>query len=881
MRHVRIFLARLAGLFRREWREQELRREFESHFQMHVDDNIRSGMTPEQARREASLKFGGLEAAKEAVRETSRWLWLETAWQDFSYALRGFWLNRGFAGTAILSLALGIGASVAVFTVADNLLLRPLPYPQASQLAMVFEVNHHNGLMQNHNVVSPGNYFDWKKQSSSFEGIGGFIDLHVTCGDGRRGEELDAQAVSGEILPLLRVQPLRGRLFTAEEDAKDAHVVVISYRLWQNWFGGEDSVIGRQIQVNARPFTVIGVLPPEFYFHTRSTDLWLTLGLNPGPNLRKSQGRWMWTLARLRPGVSLQQAQAEMTTIAQRLELEYPEFDKNWGINVEPLRDALVGQIKPSLLALLGAVILLLTVACVNVANLLLARYSARRREMAVRCALGAGRWRLLRQLLTESLMLGLLGGILGIVLARLAVNGLVALAPSDLTESIQVVFDRRIVVLSVLLSALTSVIFGLAPALIASRTNVSRDFHEANRQHTGGSSRLRGWLVIAEIALCMVLLTGAGLLFRTLVGLQAVVPGLDPEHVLTFRVSLPTVSYGEPQKRVDFFVHATEQLKRLPGVRSASAVSYLPFNGIAAATRVDIDGRPPAKPGEEFVATIRTVLPDYFRTVGIPLKQGRDFSAADNTLSSRYRFIVNEAFVSAFMPGEDPLGKNISAWMDRGNPLGEIIGVVGNVKEGALDQEPRPTVYYVHSHLAYGQMVFVLQTSLDPDIAVEPARKIIHGLDPDLPVSQVRTMAAIVRRTYARQQFSAILLAGFSLASLLIAGVGIYGLLAYSVTQRTRELGVRMALGAAPRSIARIIVVGGFRLALLGASAGLLGALALSGLIKSMLFGVGPRDPLTFLAAPAVLMLVAVLAAYIPARRAARVSPMEALRAE
>src|SRR5215813_4816307 len=625
MKTVWRFLARLTGLFGKSRRDREMAAEFESHLQMHIEDNMRAGMTREEARRQALVKFGGMEAAKESVRETSRMIWLETALQDLRYALRGLRLNPGFATTAILSLALGIGSSVAIYTVADNLLLRPLPYPGASELAMVWEINLRTNYV--HNVVSPGNYFDWQQQNTVFENIGGFFDFHVVLGDGRRSEEVDAQAVSSEVLPLLRAQPVRGRVFTYQENAANARLALISYRVWQNWFNGDDGVIGRQVQINSRPFTVIGVLPQDFYFHVREVDIWLTLGLNPSPDLRKKQGRWLFSVARLKPGVSFKQAQAEMTGIGQRLELAYPQFDKNWGINVEPLRDSLVGQVKPSLLALLGAVILLLAVACANVANLLLARYSARRREMAVRGALGAARLRLLRQLLTESLVLGLIGGALGIGFARLAVSGLVSLAPKDLTRSVQVTFDVRILVIAVVLSALTSIVFGLAPALIASRGNINRALHEESHQGTGAGNKLRSWLVAGEVACSVILLAGAGLLFRTLIALQAVDPGLNSNQVLTFRVTVPSARYGEPQKRVEFFAKATEQLSQLPAVRSASAVSYLPFNGLGAGYGVEIAGRPPARPGEHLVAAIRTVLPDYFRTLGIPLKQGRDFT--------------------------------------------------------------------------------------------------------------------------------------------------------------------------------------------------------------------------------------------------------------
>lgn len=879
MKVLRVMLARLAGLFRKEGRESDLRDEFESHLQMHIDDNVRAGMAPDEARRQALLRFGGMEAAKESVRETARMRWLETTGQDIRYALRGLRLNPAFAATAILSLALGIGSSLAIFTVADNLLVRSLPYPGASELAMVYEVNPHKFA---HNTVSPGNYFDWKAQNTVFESIGGFIELHEVFNDGKRAEEVDAQAVSSEVLPLLRAQTIRGRVFTPQEDAADAHVAVISYRLWQSWFGGDETALGRTVRINARPFTIIGVLPPDFYFHRRSTDLWLTLGLNPSENLRKTQGRWMWTLARLKPGVSFKQAQAQMDAIGQRLEIAYPEYDTNWAISVEPLRDSLVGEVKTSLLVLLGAVTLLLAVACANVANLLLARYSARRREMAVRGALGAARWRLIRQLLTESLVLGLVGGVLGMLLAELAVSGLVALAPKELMHSVQVSFDARIIVFSFLLCLATSIVFGLAPALLASHGDLNRALHEESRLATGGGTRLRSWLVAAEIACSVALLAGAGLLFRTLIGLQAVDPGIEPNNVLAFRVNLPSVHYSDRQKRIDFFQRAVEQMGQLPGVHSASAISYLPFNGMAAGTNIEIAGRPPAKPGEGLAATIRTVEPGYFSAIGIPLKSGRDFTQADNRLSTPYRFIVNETFVKKYMPGEEPLGQQINAWMDpKENPFGEIIGVVGDVKEGALDHEPDPTIYYIHAHLAYSGMMFVLRAENNPLGLAAPARKIIQQLDPELTLADVRTMDMVVRETYARQQFSAVLLGAFSLASLLLAGIGIYGVLSYSVSQRTREIGVRVALGAEPGSIIRLIVGSGARLVAAGAIFGLAGALALSGLMKTLLFGVGPRDPLTFVAAPLVLLGVAMIASYVPARRAARLSPVEALRTE
>jgi putative ABC transport system permease protein len=893
MKPLRRLWARFRGLSLQDSRESEIEREFQSHLEMHIDDNIRSGMSPEEARRQALLKFGGMESVKESLRQESRLVWLETLWQDIRYSWRGLRLNRGFAATAILSLALGIGASVAIFTVADNLLLRPLPYPDASRLVMIYEANQR--LDVNHNTVSPANYFDWKAQSSAFSAIGGFVDRHVTFGDGKRAEQIDAQAVSSEVLPLLGAHTVRGRLFTSQEDTKDAksngrlftsqtaedNVAIISYRLWQSWFGGDESVIGRQVQVNARPFTIVGVLSPDFYFHRKACDVWVPLGLKPAADLRTTQGRWMWTIARIKPEISLGQARAEMGEIARRLEVAYPDFNKGWGVNVEPLRDSLVSQVRTSVLLLLGAVFLLLTVACANVAHLLLARHTARMRELAVRGALGASPLRLVRQLLTESVVLGAAAGILGILLAWFGVDRLIVLAPKELTRSVQVTFDLRIVLFAVALAFLTSILFGIVPALLASRRSPEHALHAEGRSNTGAGNRLRSWLVVGEIACSVALLAGAGLLFRTLIGLQEVNPGLDAHNVLTFRVNLPKARYSNDGKIIGFFREASAQLAHLPGVRSASAISFLPFNGLSAGTDITIAGRPPARPGEGAGAVIRTVLPNYFRTMGIPVKEGRDFTPADDVADSPYRFIVNEAFVRKYFRDEPPLGHQISALMDKENPFGEIIGVTGDVKEGSVDQDPEPTVYYIHSHLPYGEMVFVVRTEQDPMQIALSAQRVIQSLDPELPVAEVKTMESVVRSTYARQQFSTVLLSGFSLSALLLAAIGLYGLLSYSVIRRTREIGVRVALGAEPQSILRLVVGSGVRLVAVGAIVGLAAALLLAGLMKSMLYGVSARDPLTFLVAPVLLLLVSLVAAYFPARRAAHVSPCEALRAE
>lgn len=589
----------------------------------------------------------------------------------------------------------------------------------------------------------------------------------------------------------------------------------------------------------------------------------------------------MFVVGRLRAGVTIGQAQAHMAALAKRLENAYPKFNANWTVNLQSVRDALFPETKTPLLVLLAAVAMLLVVACANVANLLLARYSSRTREIAIRASLGAGRRRVVRQLLTESLLLGLVGGLLGVVLARWAIAGLVALAPPDLAQSAAIHVDLRIVVLAIALSLATGALFGIAPALVATRMDLVSGLRGGASGLRAGS-RLRAWLIGAEVSLSVILLAGSLLLFRSLMGLENVNLGFDPSNVLTFRVSLTDPRYLRAAPlRTQFFERALDRIRRLPGVRSASAASYLPLNGPGAGTWVSVEGRPPAKPGEELLAIVQTVMPGYFHTLGIPLKSGRYFSEADDAPNSPYRFIVNEEFARRFLNGEQPLGQKVNAIMDAKNPFGEIVGVVGDVREWWIDREPLPTVYYVHSHLNFPRMLFLVRVDHDPLSLAEPARRIIQRLNPAQPIAEVRTMENVLGENYSRQKFSAWLLSGFALMALLLAAVGIYGLLAYSVTARTREFGVRVALGAGASSIITLVLRTGARPVLLGLAVGSAGAIALSGLLKSLLFGVPPRDPITFAAVPLFFAAVALVAGVLPARRAAHLDPMDALRAE
>lgn len=876
------WMNRIANLLRGRELDRELEDELQFHLEARKQDNIAAGMPPQEAEAAASRMFGNRTLVKEKARAMNILTWLETIAQDVQYALRGLRRAPGFAATAILSVALGIGASVSIFTVADNLLLRPLPYKDAGRLMMVWEAVPAGDI--HHNVISPANFLDWKAQNDVFESMAVFQEGHSVLVDGDRTEDFERQAIGLDLLPMLGIHTIRGRLFTAQDGApaRSSGALLISFRLWHAWFGGAEDVIGRKVLVDSMPYTITGVLPPGFYFRNRNTDLWSLLTLDPARNYRQTSGRYLSSLAKLKPGIMRDRAQVEMTAIAKRLEAAYPGFNHEWTVEIEPLRDSLTRQVRASILVLLSAVGLLLVVACANVANLLLARYASRRQELSVRSSLGAGRLRVIRQLLVESILLGLAGGMLGLVFVQWSVAGLIALAPRSLTQSMNIVVDSRILMFAVLLSVVTGIIFGIAPSLSASRGELLQSLNDGSRSITG-KGRLRGVLVSAEVALSVMLLAGAGLLFRTLIRLQDVNPGLDASRMLTARIRLPGMRYRN--KSTQFFAEAIDRVSKLPGVRAASAVSYLPFDGDAAGTGVTIAGRPPAKLGEGISAVIRTVMPEYFRTMGIPLERGRDFTPQDDLPNSPYKFIVNEAFVREFMRGEEPLGKQINALMESmkpsENPFGEIIGVVGDVKEGSLDQRPAPTVYYVHAHLPYNQMMLVVRSAGDPVALAEPIRRIVHDLDPEQPVAEIRTMEDIVGQTLARQRFSAILLAGFSMAALLLAAVGIYGVLAYSVSERTREVGVRIALGAEPGGIVAMVMRDGLRLVIAGMALGIGGALALSNLLKTLLFGVGPHDPVTFILVPLVLMGAALLAAYVPARRASQVDPMQALRAQ
>jgi putative ABC transport system permease protein len=803
---------------------------------------------------------------------------IETTSQDVRYALRGLRRAPGFTIASLASLTIGIGASLAIFTVTDNVLMRPLPYHDPSRLLMIWRGNRHLGV--EHSPVSLADYLGWRSQADAFDAVAAFRQGPSVLAVGDRVEELSKQLVTAELLPLLGVTPIRGRLFTAAEDHPGSEtVLLISYRLWQEWFGGDESVIGRRVQVNATPRTIIGVLPPGFHFRDRAVDLWEPLGVTPSQDAQRMHARGLLCLARIRRNASLELVRTRMSAIGSRPDSTVAEFNKEWTVNVEPLQESLTRDIKAPLVVLLAAVGLLLVVACANVAGLLLARQGARHREMSVRAALGAGRWRAIRLLLTESVVIALTASAIGLLLARWLVQGFVALAPVSIVHGVPVSIDSRTVGIAVALAFASAVMCGVVPALIATGHTLVPALRQVGRTATTGSSGLRSGLVSAEVAVTLILLAGAMLLFRSLLGLQAVDPGIVASNLLTFRVFIPAARYQELPRRTQFFARAIADIERLPGVRSASAISHLPFDGTAPQIRVHIDGALPPSSSEGAPATMRTLMPGYFGTMGIPIREGRDFGASDNSAGAPQRLIVNQEFARRYFAGEQAVGKHIGFHGTDGS--GEIIGVVGNVIEGSVDSQPVPTVYQIHAPLGYTAMMFVVRSNSHPLTLVEPIRRVVVRLDPSVPVSSVRTMDGILGETYARQRFSALLLTAFAAAALLLAAVGVYGVVAYSISQRTHEIGIRVALGAAPGNIVRLILGAVIRMVAWGLAAGIVGAASVSGLLEKLLFGIRPHDFTTFLVVPVLLTTVALLASAVPTLRAASMAPTRALRQE
>ncbi|HJR60772.1 MAG TPA: ABC transporter permease [Vicinamibacterales bacterium] len=804
---------------------------------------------------------------------------MRTLLSDLRHGVRLLLGAPGFTAVAVAALAIGIGANSAIFSVVNTLLLERLPYGEPERLVVVWE--HNIPRDRKNNVVSPGNFIHWREMNQVFEDIAAVgLTFNLTLTGHGDPVEIPFQYVTASFFPIVGVQPAMGRIFTPEEDRPRSQVVVISDRLWRSRLNSDPAVLTRGLTLEGEVHSVVGVMPPGFSFLDKTVDLWAPVGFPA--EARTPRGRWLMTVAKLEPGVTAEQAQRDMTRVAGELTTLFPNFNTGWTARVVPLRDQLTGDIRPALLLMLGAVAFVLLIACANVANLLLARATSRQRELAVRAALGAGRGRIVRQLLAESLVLAVAGGATGLALAWWSLQLLRAFVADRLPvpRLEQVGIDGPVLGFTVAASLLAGLIFGLVPAFSAAGARLTDALKEGGRTGSAGrGKRTRSVFVVVEIALALVLLVGAGLLVRSFVRLMDVDAGFDTERTVTMRVSLPQSRYRQPVQRIQFFDRLFERIDRIPGVQSSGAVTFLPLTGLGSATRYEVVGQPVPPAGQEPVTDVRIIANQYFKAMGIPLVRGRLFDPGQPA-DAQNRIIVNEALARHHWPNEDPIGKRIKvSWTD--NRQDEIIGVVGDVRHAGLDTEARSMTYWPHARDASSSMTLTVRTAAEPPAAVSAIRGILRDQDPELALADVKTMDEVVSRSVAQRRLLMMLLGIFAAAAMLLAAVGIYGVIAYSVTQRTREIGIRLALGAQRSDVLRMIVGQAARLALAGIVIGAAGAAWLTRLMADLLFEVRPLDPLTFAGVAAVLGSVALLASYLPGRRATRVDPVVALRAE
>jgi predicted permease len=886
-------LPRLASLWRnllhKDRAEQELTEELRTYLEMLIEMKINEGVNPAKARRAALIELGGFEQVKERVREVRMGHYLETLWQDLRYSARMLRKNPSFTVITVLTLALGIGANTAIFSVVYAVLLRPLPYQEPERLTLLWTKLDKIGLEQN--WVSEPEVLDFREQSQLFESFGVVQgSSFILTGDGEP-EQLTGAEVSTNFFSLLGAKIKAGRDFAPDEEIPGApQVAIISHGFWQSRFGGEQSVIGSTISLSGRPTSVIGVLPAGFALMVppealvpANVDVWIPYAVDYAKQERDSHG--LTVIGRMKPGVTLAQAQEEMNGIAARL---YPLHYTHTGFEVKvvSLHGDLVKKMRPALLVLLAAVGFVLLIACANVANLLLGRAAAREKEVAIRAAMGAGRMRLLRQLLTESLMLSLLGGAVGLGLAVWGVEALLALSPADLPRIDEVSINVRVLAFTFAVAVLTGVLFGLIPALKASRINLTQSLKEGSRSVAGGASqRLRGLIVVAEIALSLVLLVGAGLLMRSFSRLTQVDPGFDAHNVLTMKMTVPRSKYKDGAATASFYRQLIERIQALPGVESAAAISHLPLSGDYWGGTLTFEGvtaNAERANLASFEVDQRVITPDYFTTMRTALLEGRFFTTQD-VRGKPYVAIIDETLARRLWPNASPLGHRVTfgRFPDKPETWIEIVGVVRHIRHHRLEAEVREQVYYPHAVASFSGMTLAIRTASDPLNMVGAVSDAVRSLDRDQPVYRIRTMSELVAGALAPARFTLLLLLIFAGVAAVLAVVGIYGVMSHAVAQRTHEIGVRMALGAQVSDVLKMIVSQGLRLVAVGIAAGLLGAFLLTRLMVSLLYDVSATDSTTFVVISAMLAGVALGACFVPARRAAKVDPMVALRYE
>ena len=796
---------------------------------------------------------------------------------DFRYALRQLIKAPGFTIVAIVTLALGIGACTAIFSVVNTVLLRPLDFPNPDRIVLIRETQ----LPQFPEFsVAPPNYIDWEKQAKSFEHLAAsaVARLNLT-GDGEP-QQITGVRATAHYFDVYGVKPILGRLLLPEEDAPGKnHVVVLNYPFWQRVFGGARDVVGRTIQLNGEPYNIVGVAPSDWT--ANKVDLWTPMAFKPEDVANNARGgHYINVAGRLKPGVTVAQAKSELELIASQLAKQYPDTNKGWGIFMIPMQDNLVRDVKPVLYTLLGAVGCVLLIACANLANLLLARATARQREISIRAALGAGRGRLIRQLLTESVVLALCGGVAGVILARWGLDALLALAPTNLPRVTEIHLDSGVLLFSLALSVVTGLVFGIAPALLAARTDVNEALKQGTRGSTEGGARgrLRSALVVAEVVLALVLLGGAGLLARSFMQLTHVDPGFVPENATALRLSLPQKKYAQPEQQNAFANSLLERLKDLPGVQAAGITHSMPLVGDYV-LGFNIEGRPALDPNDLPNTNYYAVTPDYFRAMGIRLVRGRVFTAQDDVKAPRVA-IINETMARQFFPNEDPIGKRINI-TNGPDTWRQIIGVVGDIKQYGVDKATSAQSYEPFAQVPFSSLNVVIRTKGSPAALLGALRPAVYAVDKDQPVGTIRPLEEIVADSISRQRFAMTLLTVFSAVALVIAAVGIYGVMAYNVVQRTGEFGIRMALGAQQGDVLRLVLTQGGKLIGLGLVIGLLATIAASRAMGSMLFNTSAYDPVTLSSITLLLGAVALVACFFPANRATKVNPIEALRTE
>ncbi|MGH9840570.1 MAG: ABC transporter permease [Blastocatellia bacterium] len=814
---------------------------------------------------------------------------MQTLWQDLRYGARMLLKNPGFTLIAVVTLSLGIGANTALFSVIDAVLFRPLPFERPERLVTLrsIDVKRGEGLQATY-----PDFNDWRAQNQSFEKLAAFRGRDLMLTGWGEAARVRGAVVTSDLFPLLGVAPRLGRGFTTEEDRAGGHSVVLSHAAWRDRFNADENVVGRTVTLNGLSYQIAGVMPAGFAFPlgvAEPAELWISAGIDDEgrASLTRQRGNHaVEVIGRLRDGVGLAQAQAEMGRIAQGLEQQYADTNTGLGVRVVPFHERLVGNVSWALWLLFGAVGCVLLIACANVANLLLARAVGRQREMAVRAALGAPARRIVRQLLTESLALALSGGLAGLLLAWWGAEWLVKLAPAGLPRATETTLDPRVFGFTLFVSVLTGLLFGLVPAWQAAKPDVTLALKESGRGAGGGSSdnRLRQGLVVAQVAVAFVLLTGAGLLLHSFRKLQRVDPGFDPRNLLTFRLSLPAAKYGEPQQIETFHQQLQERLRALPGVTNASASTVVPLTRQNASLGFSIEGAP-VEPNRPFPheSFYRIIRPGYLQTMGISLVAGRDFDARD-TREANQVVIINETLARRHFPNQNPLGRRINpsfATDSRGILWREIAGVVKDVRHAALNAEGGAECYVPHQQAPFGNITIVMRASREPNNLIDAVRAQVRALDRDLPVYNIKTLDEYLALSVAQQRFQTLLLAIFAGLALLLVAVGLYGVMAYSVAQRTHELGLRVALGAQTRDVLRLVVAQGLGLTVAGVMIGVAGALALTRLLRTLLYDVSATNPSTFIGVAALLMMVALVACWIPARRATQVDPLVALRVE